>query len=314
MVSVKVRGIYTTALTSLLLDAGFSIVQPSRETAYRFGLKYPDPRPCEILVQDKEDKQGVLIEGGRALEVVEALKDKLLDVVVRKRGEETKFEAEFPHAAKQALDKIRGKLVPTLNNHHKLKILAPEWVNLMESQLARTPERRYSIEEELERRLIFDWFQNEGQVDIEHVRPEGEVIHLRGRKMVGWKGKTMRLRRKKETSRPGKYDGLNMPIEEGDYSITEVEPCSWVVKHSYYSKQGRLKGEFYNVNTGAEFYPGKIRYIDLHVDVVKWADGRAEIIDRDKLETSVNEGYISERLAKKAIEVAEGMLFSLQAR
>lgn len=140
MVSVKVRGIYTTALTSLLLDAGFSIVQPSRETAYRFGLKYPDPRPREILVQDKEDKQGVLIEGGRALEVVEVLKDKLLDIVVRKRGEETNFEAEFPHAAKQALDKIRGKLVPTLNNHHKLKILAPEWVNLMESQLARTPE------------------------------------------------------------------------------------------------------------------------------------------------------------------------------
>ena len=41
----------------------------------------------------------------------------------------------------------------------------------------------------------------------------------------------------------GRYDGLDLPIERGDYGLTEVKEGSWIVKHSYYSMEKELKGD-----------------------------------------------------------------------
>ncbi|MBX5321552.1 MAG: DUF402 domain-containing protein [Candidatus Bathyarchaeota archaeon] len=54
----KVRGIYTTALTRLLLENGFQIVQPSQAIKNRFGI--PDcNEPPDIKIKDRYDLQGV---------------------------------------------------------------------------------------------------------------------------------------------------------------------------------------------------------------------------------------------------------------
>lgn len=63
-VRVKIRGIYATALTGLLLKRGFEIVSPSEVIRARFGLP-ESPGPEEVLIVDRRDKQGVAIEGVR---------------------------------------------------------------------------------------------------------------------------------------------------------------------------------------------------------------------------------------------------------
>jgi len=89
-----------------------------------------------------------------------------------------------------------------------------------------------------------------------------------------------------------------------------VKEGDWLVKHSYYSAEGGLRGEYWNINTPVELYPDRIRYIDLHVDVVLRRGGRPEIIDRDQLDRLADEGYVNEELARKALRIAEALALS----
>ena len=58
----KVRGIYSTALTKLLLDNDFEIVQPSLTIRKRFGLP-ENPEPPDLNIKDRYDLQGVRVLG-----------------------------------------------------------------------------------------------------------------------------------------------------------------------------------------------------------------------------------------------------------
>jgi len=58
----KVRGIYTTALTKLLLDNGFEIVQPSLTIKRRFGLVDNSAAP-DVKIKDRYDLQGTRVLG-----------------------------------------------------------------------------------------------------------------------------------------------------------------------------------------------------------------------------------------------------------
>jgi len=53
----KVRGIYATALTRLLLENGFEVVQPSQAIKSRFGIA-DNNEPPDLKVKDKHDLQG----------------------------------------------------------------------------------------------------------------------------------------------------------------------------------------------------------------------------------------------------------------
>lgn len=102
-----------------------------------------------------------------------------------------------------------------------------------------------------------------------------------------------------------KYDGLELPKEVGDYALTEAKESEWFYKHTYHHKDGRLVGEYYNINTPIEFYPNKIRYIDLETGVIRWPDGKVEVIEENLLDPQLKLGYLSEKLVKKAKRVAE---------
>lgn len=62
MMKAKVRGIYSTALTKLLLDNGFEIVQPSLTIKKRFGLE-ENPVPPDLKIKDRYDLQGITVLG-----------------------------------------------------------------------------------------------------------------------------------------------------------------------------------------------------------------------------------------------------------
>lgn len=58
----KIRGIYTTALTKLLLENGFQIVQPSQAIKTRFSIP-SNNGPPDIKIKDRYDLQGVVALG-----------------------------------------------------------------------------------------------------------------------------------------------------------------------------------------------------------------------------------------------------------
>ncbi|OYT52433.1 hypothetical protein B6U66_01915 [Candidatus Bathyarchaeota archaeon ex4484_135] len=85
MTKVRVRGIYSTALTRLFLDKGFTIVQPSLVIAERFQMAPVEEEP-DVIISDREDKQGILAVGPEEhlKTVLEALRAELLDAIIRK--------------------------------------------------------------------------------------------------------------------------------------------------------------------------------------------------------------------------------------
>lgn len=328
--SVKVRGIYATALSELFRQEGFLIAQPSPALARRLGLKR-EPQSAAVEVSDREDGQGVIIRGdkGEAELVLLALRKRLPHAIFRNRrlrafqeaagrGEKSfhfdfgfDYEVEFPAPSKRALDGIRAAKTPTLSHHHHLRLIAPAELDRAEEELARRPEAGEEMAAELKRRLIFDKYEAGRLLSLEHVKPDGQVRQLSPGEIVGFQMPEAHLRLKRTQFRGrNTYDGLGVPKEEGDHALTEAREGSWVLKHAYFDQKGQPKGEFFNINTPIELYPDRLRYVDLEVDVVRWPDGSTRIVDEDKLAEAVESGFLSQELASTALEIARKLAAS----
>lgn len=81
----KVRGIYSIALTKLLLNNGFEIVAPSVALKERFRLDDNDA-PADIAIQDRYDRHGIRTSGTKEAtnKLKEILQTNLDDAIVRK--------------------------------------------------------------------------------------------------------------------------------------------------------------------------------------------------------------------------------------
>ncbi len=80
----RVRGIYSTSITKLLLDEGLEIVQPSPTIRDRFKLSETMQSP-DVDIYDKRTRQGVHVEGtSESLEIIRKLfSQRLTDAVFR---------------------------------------------------------------------------------------------------------------------------------------------------------------------------------------------------------------------------------------
>ncbi len=72
---VKVRGIYSTAISKLLLDEKISVTQPAE--AIKKALKIDDESKPDVVIEDTETKEGVYIYGNNVEEVIEVMKKRL---------------------------------------------------------------------------------------------------------------------------------------------------------------------------------------------------------------------------------------------
>lgn len=85
LLSAKVRGIYSTALTRLLLDNGFDIVQPSMAIKQRFGLP-ENTAPSDIKIKDRYNLQGVRALGtANALSAFQSILHSSFEDVITRR-------------------------------------------------------------------------------------------------------------------------------------------------------------------------------------------------------------------------------------
>jgi hypothetical protein len=314
--NVKIRGIYTTALTRFLIDNGITIVSPSPAISARFkdSVKMGLHKPSDVDIRDLEDSQGIMIRGKLYhVDIIAALmRANFTDAIFRMEtlAETDCITIEFPYLAKSRLDELRNRVVPTVFNHHRLRLINSRYVDLMETkELVNHPEKRDTVSKNLEKRLIWDTYKKNREIAIDHVKLSGQVIALSEGEIIecDHKSKRLVLKRKKFTGR-NRYDGLNLPKEEGDYAVTEVTEGNFFYRHSYFRRDGRFIGYYYNINTPVEFYPDKIRYVDLEIDVVRWPDGKIEIIDEEDLNRYAASCHLSNELFEKATETARDIL------
>lgn len=313
---IKIRGIYSTALTKLALDSGFQIVDPSEKIRERIHMELPNHGKYEILIQDREDRQGIEVQGeaDHVCELLLHMQESLLDAIIVSFLPTDHSEPlvianlELPGGAKEKLDRVRSSVVPTLKNHHKLKIINPDLLESAEIEFCRHPEDAMGLEKRLLREAILEPLIKEGMVRLEHIRPSGKPMHPR--LGILQSVRENRVVFKREFSK-GRYDGLDLPIRKGDYCLTEVREGKWYTRHSYFSKEHLRIGEYFNINTPTELYPYGARYVDLEVDVIQRAGENAFPIDQEKLEVLARKGCIAKDLQNKVLMVSKQLLRSL---
>lgn len=213
------------------------------------------------------------------------------------------IQFEFPGDSKRSLDELRNEIIPTLEGHHKRKAAgAMLTTDFAEAAITRGMNVHISAEALIPpiRKII----------GIEHVKPDGEIKILGKGKVISSDAEKRLIRIRREMRPGGRYDGLAVEKEPGDYAITDLQEGAWSYKTSYYSQDGRLKGEYVNINTPIELYPDKVRYIDLEIDIVKEPSGHqgrslTKTIDEGALQRAVEAGFISETLAQRARVIAQ---------
>ncbi|WP_226042536.1 DUF402 domain-containing protein [Natrinema sp. DC36] len=144
------------------------------------------------------------------------------------------------------------------------------------------------------------------RLEIGHGKPDGRLISLGRGEVTDWdpEGKVT-LERSMRGG--GSYDALGVSKESGDVAVTKFREGRWWYPTTYTTADGTSKGTYVNVCTPVELFPDTVRYVDLYVDVIRQGDGTVEIVDADELEGAVSDGFVSDELAEKAMEVAEAV-------
>ena len=190
-------------------------------------------------------------------------------------------------------DEIRGKITNTVKYHHMLKMSYGKEVDLVEEN------RQDSLK--LMENLITDF------MEIEHIKANGQIIHLKGGKVLdkSINQNEFKITLKRYLKENGILDGIGKKIEYGDYDIVEYNSNKWYQIHKYYDANNNLKGIYINISTPPELLKGKIRYLDLEIDIVI-TDSEIYVVDED--EFIKKSKYMSPFLVSKVREIVTDLL------
>ncbi len=80
-----------------------------------------------------------------------------------------------------------------------------------------------------------------------------------------------------------KHNDLGV-IEEGTVSFEHFWLDRWYNVFRFHRPDGTLLAHYVNIAMPAEIDGDVLSYIDLDIDVIRWADGSVEVLDRDDFE------------------------------
>ncbi|SIQ72517.1 RNA-binding protein AU-1 [Haladaptatus litoreus] len=206
-------------------------------------------------------------------------------------GRESRFE----------LDEFRREVTTTLPGHHRIKAADDSASGAVDFA-----EDLYEPGDEVPIGATLRQFgpEEDGEVFIDHGKPDGRCFSLGKGDVVERDPESGKYTVRREMQGSGTYDAIGTDREAGDVAITKFREGRWWYPTAYRSEDGESKGTYVNVCTPVELFPRSVRYVDLHVDVVKRPDGTVERVDDDELGSAVEAGHISEELADKARSVA----------
>ena len=206
----------------------------------------------------------------------------------------------FGRESRFALDDRRREVTTTMPGHHRTKAAAESAsaaVDFAESVCEPSGEFPFAA-------VTRQFGPRAGdRVAIEHGKPAGRLITL-GRGEVVDYDPDGSIRVEREMTPGGSYDALGVERRAGDVAATKFVEGRWWYATVYRGADGGTRGTYVNVCTPLELFPDAVRYVDLHVDVVKHADGRVERVDDDELDAAVDAGDVPGPLADRARDVA----------
>lgn len=250
---------------------------------------------------------------------IESLINQTHSTIGRVWSEFESFSFIFSNPAKLKLDEIRSQIIPTVSYHHDIKTNGDfgstfqlKILNFTESVLNELNALGFNEKINFLFQSFYynNLFRPKQLLYIFHDKLSGRRINLTPgiiKKIVRNRSISdhlkIILRRNLNTS-VGTYDGLNIPIEEGDYAIGVYESGKMYYESIYYSRYNELKGRYFNINTPIMFRGDGIHYIDLEIDVVEPLNGKRKIIDADLLNKAFDLNIISKNLYDQAIDIA----------
>ncbi|MEM4700706.1 MAG: DUF402 domain-containing protein, partial [Candidatus Bathyarchaeia archaeon] len=209
------------------------------------------------------------------------------------------MDVEFPRLSKAKLDVLRASVSPTIDGHHFYKSCGDKVSAALEmaEKLLERGQSKSEVEELLKAHVQPEFPVEGSTVDVEHVKLGGAVFHLGHATIEAINSQELRYSRTIRAD--GFYDGLGVAKEAGDEAASETKLGDWYITTNYFSRNGRWKGAYININTPVEIYPDAVRYIDLEVDVCICSSGETKIVDMEKLEKALEKGIVSEALFEK---------------
>jgi protein associated with RNAse G/E len=310
-ISVDVKGIYSTGITKILVDNGFLIVNPSVHLQERLGLENFEITP-DIDIMNKRDFHGVhvrnLSEDPQIFKrFMEVISDTLPFSIFFKLGSNV-ANIDFPLPVKRLLDGFRGQLLYTIEDHHYFKVFGGQvasMVDMVERLLTKGESYAEVYSKFLDLVLPFLPYED-SKVDVKHMKLSGSTLNLGRATVVSYLNEKLLYRRRIRSN--GIYDGLEVRKDTGDVAVSETSGGEYFIETRYYSRKGKLKGTYFNINTPVEVYSSEVRYIDLELDVVLLPDGTYKLLDLDKLEKAEKEGTITMSLGEKSRETADFLI------
>jgi len=321
--AVRVRGIYATALTKVLLDGGFEIAQPSIDVVERFHLMN-GPTGFELDIRDKLDRQGVESFGSPDAQesFITILRRSLEDVVIRRR-DAASLEVELPSNSKKRLDQIRGAVAPTVSRHHYLKACGGSIsaaVDMAERLLSRGRSLK-ETEQMLQATIEPEYPLEDSSVRIEHVSLDGRVSSVTGT-ILSIEDTRLEVQIDGASSELSKRLRIVEPV---DHTIVRTDAEAWLADFVCYSVSQNVQARLLCLITPPELYPygcqstpdeetrpvPSIRWVDLGVEIASRPTGQTEVTGMDRLEERSRIGVVTEALVGNAREKLSSAVNSL---
>jgi hypothetical protein len=206
----------------------------------------------------------------------------------------------FGRKARFALDEYRRAVETTMPGHHRVKTAtdrASAAVDFAEALCEPSGDFPFDV-------TTRQFGPQEGDsLAISHGKPDGRNIVLGRGEVVDWDPEGS-ITLEREMTGGGTYDALGVDRHSGDIARTTFVEGRWWYATVYKGEDGTHRGTYVNVCTPVEIFPHAVRYVDLHVDVVKGPDGEVRRVDDDELDAAVENGNIAEDLADRARTVA----------
>ncbi|NIP67266.1 DUF402 domain-containing protein [Candidatus Bathyarchaeota archaeon] len=208
------------------------------------------------------------------------------------------LDVEFPALSKKRLDDIRNFVTETIEDHHYYKACGGDLAAAvdMAERLLKKGQPSEEVENLFRQTIISSLPTVGSKIEIRHVKLDGRILNLGEGTVEDFDQDRRLLSFSRTIKGEGTYDGLGTRREPGDRAETEASVGGWHYNTQYYSKEGRYKGTYINLNTPIEIYPYGIRYVDLEVDICVWPSGRVGKVDEKKLERAAEEGMITQKL------------------
>jgi hypothetical protein len=225
-------------------------------------------------------------------------------------GEVTAW-VRFGRETRFGLDEQRRAVTATMAGHHRVKAgteRASAAVDFVEAVCPNVTDEETDFPFDATTRQ-FGPMEGDS-LGIEHGKPDGRSFSL-GRGEVTRRDPDGTVVVEREMSGRGTYDALGVDQQAGDVAVTKFTEGKWWYPTVYRGADGEKRGTYVNVCTPVEVFPDAARYVDLHVDVVKHADGTVERVDDDELDDAEAAGHLRPELADRARDVASAVANAL---